>query len=255
MVNSKFTALIAGLGVVALLAGCEGAQSEKDMILEAQYCIDKADSSTVDSCLSGISSLASTNAYSLRCSAGFLKSGVTTASNMAAALTAIQNNGGTATMLSILNFNGSTSLANWTADQCSQSGSSGLALLGAMAKSATALASAVSEFPSCSTAGGTITCDEAQMSQLLSDMEASLTSGSAGAADYDKAIETVTAVVESVQAVYTASCGTGGGGNTDICGPINDALTSANITPSQLVSLTDAQIKDLGIQLLSQWQN
>jgi hypothetical protein len=252
MVHSKFTALVAGLGLAALLAGCESAQSEKDMIMEAQYCLDKATASNVDSCLGGISSLTSTNAYSIRCSAGFLKSGVTTAENMAEAVTAIQNSGGAATMLSILNFDGSTSLANWTADQCSQSGSSGLALLGAMAKSATALASAVADFPSCSTAGGTITCDEAQMDQLLADMEAALNSGTPGQA-YDTAIETVTAVVESVQAVYAVSCGTANA-NKDLCGPIDDALASANLTPADLAGLSQAEIKDLGTKLLAQWQ-
>lgn len=253
MVHSKFTALIAGLGLVATLTGCEPAQSDKDKIMEAQYCLDKADASNVDSCLGGISSLTSTNAYSIRCSAGFLKSGVTSSENMAEAITAIQDNGGAATMLSILNFDGVTSLANWTAEQCALSGSTGLALLGAMAKSATALASAVNDFPSCSTAGGTITCDQAQMDQLLSDMESALQSGSPGQATYDTAIETVTSVVESVQAVYAVSCATASA-NKDLCGPIDDALASANLTPADLAGLTSAQIKDLGTQLLAQWQ-
>lgn len=249
MVNSKFTAVIAGLSCVALLAGCEGAQSEKDMIMEAQYCLDKATSSTADSCLASISSLTSQNAYAIRCAAGFLKSGVTSAENLAEAFTAIQDNGNTATMLSILNFEGSTDLANWTADQCTQSGSSGLALMGAMAKSATALASSSSQFNSCS--GGITNCTEGEITDLITDIETAL-SGPAGA-DYDKAIETVTSVVNSVQAVYSISCGTSGA-NKDICGPIDTALTNAGISSSQLTSLTDAEIEELGKRLLEQWK-
>ncbi len=253
MVHSKFTALVAGLGVMALLSGCEPAQSENDMVLEAQYCLDSANSSNVDSCLSGISAVKTKNAYGIRCAAGFVKSGVTSAANMSEAMNAIKNNGGTSTMLSILNFSGSTSLANWTADQCSQSGSSGLALLGAMAKSATALASAINDFPSCSNTGGTITCDQTQMNDLLADMEDALKNGSAGQATYDTAIETVTSVVESVQAVYAVSCGTVNA-NKDICGPIDTALANASLTADDLASLDSAQIKELGTKLLAQWQ-
>ncbi|MEK2690042.1 hypothetical protein [Bdellovibrio sp. GT3] len=251
MVGSKFTALVAGLSCAALLAGCEGPQSEKDMIMEAQYCLDKASPSTAQSCVSGIASLTSENAYAIRCAAGFLQSEVTSASNLAEAFTALSEDGDTATMLSILNFkNGDTALANETADYCTKSGSAGLALMGAMAKSATALASSTSTFPSC--AGGISECDPDEITDLISDIEASLTAGS-GDPGYATAIDTITAVAESVQAVYAISCGQSGA-NQDICGPINEALTQASITPEELISLTPTQLEDLGKELIAKWK-
>ncbi|WP_413577275.1 hypothetical protein ACLVWU_03240 [Bdellovibrio sp. HCB290] len=251
MVNFKVTALVAGLSCAALLAGCEGAQSEKDMIMEAQYCLDKATSLTAQSCVSGISSLTSENAYAIRCAAGFLESGVTTAENLAEAFTALQEDGDTATMLSILNFNGSTGLANTTAEYCTKSGSPGLALMGAMAKSATALASSTSEFTSCS--GGIASCTDAEISNLITEIEGVLTTGSAGDPDFDKAVETITAVAGSVQAVYALSCGQVGA-NQDICGPIDEALQAATITPEELAALTPTQLEDLGKELIAKWK-
>ncbi|WP_413586470.1 hypothetical protein [Bdellovibrio sp. HCB274] len=255
MVNFKVTALVAGLSCAALLAGCEGAQSEKDMIMEAQYCLDKANSGTADSCISGIASLTSENAYAIRCAAGFLKSGVTTPENLAEAFTAIQDNGNTATMLSILNFDGDTTLADWTTEQCTKSGSAGLALMGSMAKSATALASAASDFGSCTLNGSTYTCDEAAMSDLIADIETALLAGDLNSPtpEFQQAFDTVEAVIQSVQSVYSISCGTAGS-NSDICSPINKALDQAGMTPAQLASLTDADIKTLGEKLLAQWK-
>ncbi|WP_413580475.1 hypothetical protein [Bdellovibrio sp. HCB288] len=250
MVGSKFTALVAGLSCAALLAGCEGAQSEKDMIMEAQYCLDKATPSTAQSCVAGIASLTSENSYAIRCAAGFLKSGVTTASNLAQAFTALSEDSDTATMLSILNFDEDTGLANETAGYCTKSGSSGLALMGAMAKSATALASSTSTFPSCS--GGIASCDPDEITNLIEDIEDSLTAGS-GDPGYAKAIETITAVAGSVQAVYAISCGQSGA-NQDICGPINEALVAATITPEELASLTTPQLEELGKELLAKWK-
>jgi hypothetical protein len=144
MNTKNLTALILSLGMVATLTACEE-QSEKDMIAEAQFCLDKAsDSASVNSCLSGIASINSAQANALRCAGGFISAGVTSAENMSKAITTIQNGGDSTALLAVLNL-GDTGEASKTATYCSLSKQADLALFGAMAKSATILANAAAQ--------------------------------------------------------------------------------------------------------------
>ncbi|MGE5086305.1 MAG: hypothetical protein ACM3MG_08415, partial [Bacillota bacterium] len=218
--NSKnLTALILSLGMVATLTACEE-QSEKDMISEAQFCLDKASNSTsVNSCLSGIASLNSAQANALRCAGGFISAGVTSADNLSSAITSIQNNGNSVTLLTALSF-GDVSLANNTANYCALSDQADLALFGAMARSATTLANAASQLGSCSNISS---CDTTQMSTAINSLITDLQSQTPS----QNAKDTAEAIASSVQTVYSSTCGTSSSSNQDICGPINTALTQA----------------------------
>ncbi|MFM6927749.1 MAG: hypothetical protein ACKOX6_04755 [Bdellovibrio sp.] len=242
--NSKnLTALILSLGMVATLTACEE-QSEKDMIAEAQFCLDKASSSaSVNSCLSGIASLNSAQANALRCAGGFIGSGVASAENLSNAITSIQNGGNSVTLLTALSLDDVT-LANNTANYCALSKQADLALFGAMAKSATVLANAAKDLGSCASIS---TCDTTQITTTINDLIADLQGGT----PTQGAMDTVEAIATSVQTVYTSTCGANSSSNQDICGPINSALVDAGIN----INTTNTQdLIDLGLALLNQWK-
>lgn len=122
------------LALSFLLMACEPAQSEKDMIAEAQFCLDEAtDGPSADACLSKISALDSAEANTLRCAGGFITAQIASPENLSRALNAISDGDGTAVLLSALSFPNVT-LVNETVASCNKSGQNGLKLLGAMAK-------------------------------------------------------------------------------------------------------------------------
>ena len=251
--NSKnLTALILSLGMVATLTACEE-QSEKDMVMEAQYCLDKSDASSAQACLSSISGLQSAQANALRCAAGFISAGVTSTANLSAAFTAIQNNNsaGTTTLLAALDFSDSTdvndSTASKTANYCNLSNQPGLALIGAMARSATVLASATN-MASCSGSGDPLGCAAGELETTINSIVTDYNTHGQNLTQQNE--ETVTAIVSAVQTVYAATCGTNSG-SSDICGPINTAIAQTGVN----ISTTDpAELVALGLELLQKWK-
>nr|BFD68273.1 hypothetical protein HAGR004_32950 [Bdellovibrio sp. HAGR004] len=245
MFSKKMATLILGLGA-ALLTGCEAEQTEKDMIAEAQFCMDKArDEASANACVSKIAGLTSPQAYTLRCAAGFISAEVTSAENLSKALDAMTDQGAGATsMLSILNFK-SKSLADKTFDSCNKSGQKGLALIGAMAKSATVLANAVSSFPSCGT--DLSSCDADMIESTINGLLADLSTGSGAA--YESAVENVSEIAAAVQTVYTTTCNSSSQANSSICSDINQAAAAAGIDIA-----TEENLAEIGKALLEQWQ-
>ncbi|WP_413295133.1 hypothetical protein ACLSU7_08640 [Bdellovibrio sp. HCB185ZH] len=248
MVHSKFTALIAGLGLAATLVGCS-AQSDKDKLMEAQFCLDESTSATAQSCVSSIAYMQSSQSYALQCAAGFIASGVTTPANLSQALDSISNSSNSSVaLLSALNM-GDVTLASETADYCSKSGQVGFSLLGAMAKSATSIASAASSLGlgSCST--DISQCDTSQLESTIEEIQKTLNSDPGATLSVSEAEAAVEAVASSIQTVYTTTCGSGSA-NKDICDPIQKAITDAG------VDITDPNLDlvALGKELLSQWK-
>lgn len=242
MFSKKIATLILGLSA-ALLTGCEAEQTEKDMIAEAQFCLDKArDASSAQACMSKIDGVTSANAYALRCAAGFISSGITTASNLSQALTALSEDGtGPADMLNVLNF-GDVGLANQTTSYCIQSQQKGLQLISALAKSATALAGAANSLGlgSCST--NLADCDAAAIENVIDRLLNPAT-------DPQVVADTLTAVGSSIQTVYTTTCGGTSSANTDICDDINQAAATAGI------NIATADLDKIGEALLMQWNS
>lgn len=240
MFSKKIATMILGLSA-AILTGCEGEQTEKDMIAEAQFCLDEArDAASANACMSKINGITSPNAYTLRCAAGFISSGITSAANLSSALTAISEGGGPTDMLQALNF-GDVSLVNSTASYCSQSGQKGLALIGAMAKSATALSNAAELLGGLASCGGDISnCStanlESAISQILLDPNT------------PEAVDALEAIGSSIQTVYSVTCGGTNNANSDICGDINQAAATAGI------DISTADINAIGQALLEQWK-
>ncbi|WP_413943267.1 hypothetical protein [Bdellovibrio sp. HCB-162] len=240
---NKATATILAMSLAALLTGCEAEQTEKDMLAEAQFCLDKAtDSSSATACMSKIEGLTSEKAYALRCAAGFIGAEVTSPENLSNALNAINGNAGAAGMLSALTFP-SVSSINSTFSDCNKSGSAGMKLIAAMAKSATTLAS-IAPMGSC---GADLSgCDTAEITQSINDLITGL-----NANDPD-AESTVTTIVTSIQTVYTSTCGSGTSTNDEICGQITSAVSNSGYD----IATTDpAQLVAIGKELLQNWKN
>lgn len=238
MFSKKIATLILGMGA-ALLAGCNAEQTEKDMIAEAQFCLDDArDPSAAQACMSKIDGVTSPNAYALRCAAGFISSGITSSANLSQALTAISDGAGPTEMLNALNF-GDVGLANTTTEYCVKSQQKGLKLISAMAKSATALANAASTLNLGSCGADLASCTTA-------DLEAAITNIIA-APNSSAAVTAIAAIGESIKTVYTSTCSIGNNASTDICSDINQAATSAGI------DFATADISAIGQALLAQW--
>ncbi|XGC80218.1 hypothetical protein ACES2L_12880 [Bdellovibrio bacteriovorus] len=225
---SKLTATLLALSCTSLLlTGCEAEQTEKDMLAEAQYCLDDAQSETeADTCMTKISGLNSERANELRCAAGFYQ--VASPENLSQALNSMNESGGsTAGVLGVLAFS-SRDRVNATFNYCNASGSEGLQLLGAMAKTATILNDLGAVLGSGS--------PEDQIAAILDD----LVNNPDGAVASD--------IGETIQAVYTASCAVTVS-NEDMCGSINEALAA---NPG--VDINDpAQASAIGQALLEQW--
>ncbi|KHD89248.1 MAG: hypothetical protein OM95_05410 [Bdellovibrio sp. ArHS] len=243
----KSAALLATLSLAFVLTGCEGEQTEKDMIAEAQFCLDKAtDEASAMACTQKISGLTSARANSLRCAAGFIAAEVTDPANLSSALNAIQDNQSTTVLLSALTFP-RIDLMNDTFTACAASGQEGLTLIGAMAKSATLLSSvAGGTFGSCSSLTN---CDAAQLETTITNLIAGLTS--VDPLEVQEAEQAITQVTEVVQTVYTTTCGGSKSANEDICGQINTALGQAGV---DIATSDPAEIVELGKKLLEQWK-
>lgn len=238
---NKTTAGLLAMTLAAFLMGCEAEQTEKDMLAEAQFCLDKATAANASACMSKIQGLTSPQAYALRCAEGFITAGVTSPQNLADAMTSITTPGqATTAMLSALSF-GDTSAANTTFNNCSLSNQSGLALIGTMAKSATILTNATSVLASCGTGG----CDAAELASGITNLLNAVSSNDTSAT------ETVVEIVSSVETVYTTTCSGAASANTEICGQFDAAASAAGV---DITNMTSEQKLLLGQELLTQWQ-
>lgn len=247
------------------MVGC-GAQSEKDLLAEAQFCLDSSTEGTAMSCISKISSLQSEEANALKCSAGFIDAGVVSPQNLSQAITAISNDssGGSMVMLASLSFgSGKETLAESTNTSCAKSGSSGFALLGSMAKAATTL----------SNIGGSITlgscanpnsCTLQELSdgitENINSIVDAITNGDNADITETEAVDAAVGIASSIVDVYKATCGTVVI-NKDICGELDKAAENASGGPidiNAILSATGQQkqdlLKDLALSLLDTWK-
>lgn len=234
---NKATATILAMSLTALLTGCEAEQTEKDMLAEAQFCLDKATNSTsANACMSKIEGLTSTQAYGLRCAAGFISSGTTSPANLSQALNSLQDGGSTAGVLGVLAFD-SQSLADSTFNNCNLSKDTGLSLIAAMAKTATVL----NNFASGS---GSL---EAQFQTAITTV---LNNLNGTPSQQTQAIASLNNIGGAIQSVYTTTCGGTTVVNTEICGSINGAIAAV---PS--VNINTSTPQQIGDALLKYWQN
>ncbi len=247
------------------MVGC-GAQSEKDLLAEAQFCLDTSTEGTAMSCISKISSLQSAEAHALKCSAGFIEAGVVSPQNLSQAITAISNDssGGSMLMLASLSFgNGQTTLADSTNASCAKSGSSGFALLGSMAKAATTLSNIGGSIVLGSCANpSSCTIQEISngISENIDNIVDAINNGDPNAEATQEAVEAAVGIASSIVDVYQATCGTVII-NQDICGELNSAAQNASGGPidiNAILSATGQQkedlLKDLALSLMDTWK-
>lgn len=239
--------LFIGLLSFGLMA-CEAEQTEKDIVAEAQFCLNKARGpAAVDNCVAPLAGLSSFYAYELKCAAGFIKADITSPENLSKALTAISDSSSSPTvMLAALSFPSNVNI-NTTFDNCNNSGRPGLKLIAAMAKSATSLNSLTSG--SCS---GDLNCMGQEIASSMEEIAKTLLNQSGATMSQQEAEEAVTTVVESIQAVYQTTCSGSYNANSDICKQINTAATQAGV--QDFMTQDPDKIVALGLQLLEQWK-
>lgn len=245
MRQQNFTkALLIGFLSCGLMA-CEAEQTEKDIIAEAQFCLNKARGpAAVDSCMAPLQGLTSFYAYELKCAAGFAKADITSPENLSKALTAISGESPSSTvMLAALKFPSEADITT-TFEFCKNSGRPGLKLIAAMSRSATSLSTFVGA-----------SCDTTDLESCASAIDVSLgglvasLSGGSPTAEEVKKVETI---VESIQTVYQTTCSGAYNANSDICNQINSAATAAQVP--DFMSQDPDDIVALGLELLKQWQ-
>ena len=233
---NKTTAGMIASALIIQITGC--AQSDKDLLAEAQYCLDKATQATAASCMSKISSLTSPQSYALRCAQGFITAGVTSAENLSDAVTAIKAGSGATGMLAALSFP-TLADAKTTFSACSSSGQSGLALIGAMAKSATLIASIGGDaIAICSDPTKTAECKTA----LTTNMTTLINNPNS---------ESAAEIADAVGTVYDTTCSGASASSSEICNQINTAADAAGVDPA---TMTSEQKKQFASQLLTNWK-
>lgn len=236
--------LLMGLLSCGLMA-CEAEQTEKDIVAEAQFCLNKARGpAAVDSCVAPLAGLTSFYAYELKCAAGFVKADVTSPENLSKALTAISDSSSSPTvMLAALAFPSEADIFT-TFSHCNNSGRPGLKLIGAMARSATSLSTlagascATQDLASCATA------IDSSLQHLITDLSQTTPS--------PEALYQVETIIESIQTVYQSTCSGAFNANSDICNQINGAAQQAGV--QDFMTQNPDEIVKLGQKLLEQWQ-
>lgn len=254
MRQQNFTkALLIGFLSCGLMA-CDAGQSEKDIIAEAQFCLNKAQgAAAIDSCMAPLQNLTSFYAYELKCAAGFAKADITSPEKLSQALTAISDSSLSPTvMLAALAFPPEGDITN-TFDFCNYSGRPGLKLIAAMAKSATTL-------NTLALTSGTYDCKSDlecmgnKIAESMDDIRKALAPVGTETSSLkpEDALAQVTTIVASIQTVYETTCSGTYNANSDICSKINTAATEAGV--ADFMSKDEKDIKELGLKLLEQWK-
>lgn len=253
MRQQNFTkALLIGFLSCGLMA-CEAEQTEKDIIAEAQFCLNKARGpAAVDSCMAPLQGLTSFYAYELKCAAGFVKADITSPENLSKALTAISDSSSSPTvMLAALTFppldsRGKSLSISDTFSDCNKSGRPGLKLIGAMAQSATALSS----FGGGSCNSGDLTDCSGVIEDNINTFIDNLTSTDSDI--QEQAEKNLVEVLGSIQTVYQTTCSGSYNANSDICDQINLAATQAG--GIDFTSNDPKEMAKWGLELLRQWE-
>lgn len=125
--------------MISFLSSCK--KSDADSVADAQRCLDKSTSSTVNACLDYVQGIETEAAYLIRCSASFIFQDFTNPTRLSNIAEQMKNSGSSSSTvaLGMLSFskptdvNQAASLANSTFQDCVKSKSKGMILLSAMA--------------------------------------------------------------------------------------------------------------------------
>lgn len=203
------------ISVLALsFVGCES--KNDDQINAAQQCLNHATPSTVDTCVAKVAGMSSSQAYTIRCAADFIKQNIDT-DRIVNALDKTNASNATVTALSFFTFRtvDSTSgsdLVSLAVSDCAQTGSQvlhDLALLSQMATIVSGLASLVP------TADG---IDPTALQSWITTVDPN----SLGTTE----LEALGGVIQQAQPSY---CGAGGQfEGTGVCTDLNNAISGGN---------------------------
>jgi len=137
--------VLAAALVCLIFMSCEDKNDDK--VFSAQKCLDVANQGTVDTCVAMLAGVTNAQSFVIRCAADFIRQGIDTPAIVAAVEDLDKVNDGqnaTVTLLNAFNFEaigGSTDvqMADAVVANCQSTGSSVLAALGLLAKTATIL--------------------------------------------------------------------------------------------------------------------
>lgn len=186
------------------LTACE--EKEDDTVFSAQQCLDKATPATVDTCVNMVSGISSNKAYTIRCSADFIRESITN-DKIIDAIENLDNNQTASDPTTILldNFKFSNvTLADAAVANCTATGSETLTVLALTAKTGTIIASL--------TGGGSI-----------ETWIQGIDPNTLGAGDLED-------IGETIAAMQPIACGAGGQfeGN-EVCTNLNAAIAQGNL--------------------------
>lgn len=219
--------LILLLPLCFFLIHCE--EQETDDLYSAQVCINSATSATVDACLTKIAGYSSPMAFSLRCSADFIREGITD-TRIVNALERIDENDDPSIdpmtdLISFLTFD-DVPAADQAVTNCTASGSEGLTVLSEIVKLGTNLIIG---------SGLPITADGVDPAALDTFLD-SASSGSFTAQELE-------GMAESIIALQPIACGDSGSfKDEEVCVNINDAIAAGTDTTTLINTfLTELQ--------------
>ncbi len=193
--------------------------TDLDSVGDAQYCLDTATAATVQNCVDKVAGVETASAYVIRCSANFIQNGFGSSQQIVDIFENLDSSGGSSlSFLGALNFSDST-VANTTFDNCSKTNQKGLTLLGAMVKSATAIASL----------GGLI--NATSPAEIQAAIDALLNTPGANQDDAAESIGT------AVTAIYASTCQVGSPANADLCAQMDQAYVEAGTSDPSAIGL------------------
>lgn len=200
------------------LISCTKAK-DSDKIGDAQFCMDTATAANVQECVDKVAGIETSGAYIIRCSANFIENGFGSSQQIVDMFENLDSSGGSSLgFLGALNF-ADTAAANTTFDNCTKTNQKGLTMLGAMVKSATAIADL---------GGNLLNADTSE------EIQAAIDAILGDVTDRAAASETIGT---AVTAIYETSCQTGSPANADLCAQMDEAYATAGTTDPAAIGL------------------
>jgi hypothetical protein len=202
MNNATLVSVLAVVLSTALLSGCE--TEEKNLLAQAQACINDARPGNVGQCRQYLNNLSNEKSYLLRCSIDFIEQGFT-AKAMGKAFQAIAQSGSsqTATFMGFMAFS-STAAADQTYANCSKSGEGSYIVIASIAQVSTLAASVSGQLANINRESGIDLTSG--INTLIGDTTTHLTVGNA------------------VRNAYSAACNTPANAGSPMCEKIVKAI-------------------------------
>ena len=145
MPEEDLVKLISLFSIALVFTACS---SDREKLGDAQACMDSADATNVDECLTKIDGITTSQSYLIRCGAIYIKEGFDSAEKISSAFQNLEQGNSVVDFFSVLAFDGEDAETNMNLaiEYCNQSGSSGFVFLTSMVTVATTLSLSITGF-------------------------------------------------------------------------------------------------------------